>query len=75
MTKVTEEAKQSKVEAAKKTAPTVLTLIEFCSRLSESDKRVNIIGAFEFTERASGKSHDTEDAYRARYAAFINRPA
>lgn len=66
---------QTETKVADKVAPVVLTLQEFCTRLSESDRRVNLIGAFEFNERSTSKLHDTEDAYRARYNAFLNRPA
>ncbi len=52
-----------------------LTLQEFCTRLSVTDKRVELIGGFEHSERTSGRAKDTETAYRARFVAFINRPA
>lgn len=52
-----------------------LTLDEFCSRLSVSDKRVELIGAFHTTEKAAGRSKDVESAYKARFTAFIKQPA
>jgi ppGpp synthetase/RelA/SpoT-type nucleotidyltranferase len=52
-----------------------LTLQEFCMRLSNIDKRVELIGGFEHSERVAGRAKDTESAYRQRYTAFINRPA
>jgi hypothetical protein len=52
-----------------------LSLDEFCSRLSSSDKRVEMIGAFHHTEKAAGHNKDIESAYIARYSAFINQPA
>ncbi len=52
-----------------------LTLDEFCSRLSVTDKRVELIGAFHFTEKVAGRNKDLESAYQARFTAFINQPA
>jgi hypothetical protein len=51
-----------------------LTLDEFCERLSESDRRVELIGAFHFSERQAGRLKDAESAYRARYQAFMKKP-
>lgn len=51
-----------------------LTLEEFCTRLSAGDKRVELIGAFAHTEAVAGRTKDTETAYAARYADFINKP-
>ena len=52
-----------------------LTLTEFCRRLSESERRVALIGGFEFSEKAKGRLKDTEASYKARFAEFINQPA
>lgn len=52
-----------------------LTLDEFCSRLSVNDRRVEIIGAFHFTEKAAGRMKDVESAYASRFAAFLTKPA
>ena len=52
-----------------------LSLDEFCSRLSSTDKRVETIGAFHHTEKAAGRNKDIESAYIARYSDFINQPA
>ena len=52
-----------------------LTLQEFCTRLSGTDKRVELIGGFEHSERVAGRAKDTETAYRSRFVAFANRPA
>lgn len=52
----------------------VLDLDEFCMRLSMSDGRVELIGAFHFTEKIAGRSRDNEAAYKARFDAFINKP-
>lgn len=52
-----------------------LSLDEFCTRLSGSDRRVEMIGAFFSVEKSAGRTKDTETAYRTRYAAFCNAPA
>jgi len=51
-----------------------VTLKEFCTRLSMSDRRVEMIGGFHATETREGRFKDTETKYRARYEAFINKP-
>jgi len=51
-----------------------LPLDEFCRRLSEKDRRVELIGAFHFTERAASRTSDTEQQYRARFEAFTKKP-
>jgi len=50
------------------------TLNDFCVRLSARDKRVELIHAFRFDERAAGRNHDFPSAYQARFAVFGNRP-
>jgi len=52
-----------------------MTLAEFCTRLSVTVKRVELIGGFDHSERAAGRLSDTAENYAARYAAFINKPA
>jgi len=52
-----------------------LTLNEFCSRLSATDKRVELIGGFEHTERFAGRMKDVQSAYSDRFTAFANQPA
>lgn len=52
-----------------------LTLHEFCTRLSASDRRVELIGGFEHAERVAGRVKDTDANYGARFTAFINAPA
>ena len=54
--------------------PTLVSLNEFCSRLSETVARPELIGAFAFSERATSISRDTVAAFQARYTAFINKP-
>jgi hypothetical protein len=60
-----------------KEAPTeeALTLDEFCTRLSKTDRRVELIGGFHFDERRAERFKDTESAYRSRFEAFANKPA
>jgi hypothetical protein len=52
-----------------------LSLDEYCTRLSASDRRVELIGAFHSEEAAAGRTVDTAPAYSARFDQFINRPA
>lgn len=51
-----------------------LSLVEFCTRLSESVKRPELIGGFEFIERRAGRVKDTASAYQQRFDAFIKTP-
>lgn len=57
------------------TAADQLTLTEFCMRLSENDKRVELIGAFNFEESKEKRLKDTFDEYSKRFQAFLNKPA
>jgi hypothetical protein len=52
-----------------------LSLNEFCTRLSKTDRRVELIGAFQSSEKRAGRNKDTESAFAARYSDFINQPA
>ena len=52
-----------------------LTLTEFCTRLSQRDRRVELIGGFHAAEVRAGKNKDTEAAFVARFAAFATQPA
>jgi len=56
-------------------AEIALSLAEFCTRLSGTDKRVEMIGAFHADEQRAGRIKDVESAYLARFAEFINQPA
>ena len=56
-------------------AETPLSLIEFCTRLSATDRRVELIGGFEHSERVAGRTKDVSSAFAARLAAFANQPA
>lgn len=52
-----------------------VTLEEFCLRLSNTDRRIEMIGAFHSEERRAGRIKDAEGAYSVRYQAFVNKPA
>lgn len=64
-------------EAAEKTVERSefpLSLDEFCTQLSQTDKRVEAIGAFHTTEKTAGRVKDLASAYTARFSAFLNQP-
>lgn len=52
-----------------------LSLNEFCTRLSTTDRRVELIGGFEHSERVAGVGKDTSANFEARFAAFAKQPA
>jgi hypothetical protein len=52
-----------------------LSLEEFCRRRSGSDSRVELIGAFEYTERVAGRLMDLSSNYTERFDQFCNQPA
>ncbi len=52
-----------------------LTLEEFCSRLSTTDKRVELIGAFAHDETRAGRIKGLASEYEARFRAFVTKPA
>jgi len=54
--------------------PEMTTLQEFCILLSGSDRRVEMIAAFNYSEQLSGRIKDTASAFRTRYNAFANKP-
>lgn len=51
-----------------------VTLNEFCTRLSLSDKRVELIGGFHHQETAKGTIKDAESEFYSRFLAFANKP-
>jgi hypothetical protein len=51
-----------------------LTLTEFCIRLSSRDRRVALIGGFNYTETQTGVIKDLESKFQARFDAFANKP-
>jgi hypothetical protein len=52
-----------------------LTLEEFCSRISTTDKRVELIGAFAHEETRAGRIKGLASEYEARFRAFVTKPA
>lgn len=52
-----------------------VSLTEFCTRLSASVKRPELIGAFHSVEKSAGRISATDAEFRRRYDAFCNAPA
>lgn len=52
-----------------------LTIEEYCARKSQTDRRVELLGAFHHVEKQSGRIKDSESAYDLRYAEFAVQPA
>jgi len=67
------DSAQAPVTAASPAVEQV-TLEEFCVRLSQSDKRVELIGAFHFVEKQAQHFKDFESNYAARFQLFVNKP-
>lgn len=68
-----EQETQPKEAAAETRESFPLTLEEFCIRLSRTDKRVELIGAFNFVEKRAGRIKDTEAAFAERFDKFANQ--
>lgn len=51
-----------------------LSITDFCTRLSESVSRPELIGAFAAVEQRAGRVSDTAVKFRARFDAFVNQP-
>lgn len=68
----TEAVPAESTAAAPVTFP--LSLQEFCVRLSQTDRRVELIGGFEHSERVAGRHRDTEANYAKRYDEFVTQP-
>lgn len=51
-----------------------ITLDEFCTRLSMSDRRVELIGGFHYTEKQAGHIKDAESEFQSRFTAFATKP-
>lgn len=70
-----------KTETSERAAPATpaksgefpVTLDNFCVELSQTDKRVELIGGFHYTERLAGRYRDVASAYRLRFQAFTTR--
>lgn len=67
-------AKTEVVEPQKGEKPAQITLDEFCTRISLSDKRVELIGAFHHCEKLEKRIKDDESAFQIRFNAFVNKP-
>lgn len=68
---------KTQVEQQPKTAATEageLSLVEFCTRLSATVRRPELISGFEFTERRAGRVKDTAEAFQARFEKFGKTP-
>lgn len=75
--KTNTEAPEAVSPVAKKKEPESfeVSLDNFCSELSQSDKRVELIGGFHHTETKAGRMKDFGSAYLTRFLAFVNQPA
>lgn len=67
-------AKTQTIQATATPQADQITLDEFCLRLSKVDKRVELIGAFHYAERAAEHVKDTESDFQARFEAFATKP-
>lgn len=52
-----------------------ITLQEFCTRISVTDKRVELIGAFYTTKLAAGVTNAVQADFAAMLNEFANQPA
>lgn len=64
----------SETTTAPESAPILLSITDFCARLSETVSRPELIGAFAAVEQRAGRVSDTAEKFRARFDAFINQP-
>ena len=67
------EAPVQKTRSAKQTE-FPMDINEFCTQLSQSDNRVEIIGAFHSEECVQGRRKDMKSAYMKRFQEFCTRP-
>lgn len=68
-------AKAAPAEALDNPVEDSITLDEFCTRLSKTDRRVELIGAFHFDEKRGERVKDTEANFSGRFDKFANKPA
>lgn len=54
---------------------TTITLVEFCTRLSESVRRPEMIAAFEHSAKKSGLRRATWAEFKAQFDLFLTLPA
>lgn len=52
-----------------------LSVEEWCTQLSATDRRPELIGAFASVETKAGRGRDLPSAYAKRYDAFTKTPA
>lgn len=64
----------SETTTAPESAPILLSITDFCTRLSETVSRPELIGAFAAVEQRAGRVSDTAEKFRSRFGAFINQP-
>lgn len=55
-------------------AAPLLTIDEFCARLSETDRRVELIAGFHAVMRARGKTKAAVEDYRQAFEAYRTAP-
>jgi len=60
-------------EAAENDKPQDVTLEEFCVVLSQTDRRVEVIGAFYSTEKRAGHIKDLSATFKSRFDEFLNK--
>jgi hypothetical protein len=71
MSEETNTQSELPVATAEESAPPArISLQQFCTELSASDRRVEMIGAFHHSEKRAARMYDTSDAYASRYDAF-----
>lgn len=70
----TQEKPDEASTAAAVTVADEISLVEFCTRLSATVRRPELISAFEFSERRSGSIKDTAEAFQARFETFGKKP-
>lgn len=51
-----------------------IPVADFCIGVSSTDKRVELLSAFHYSEVAALRMHDTRENYQARYEAFAHKP-
>ena len=67
-------AKAAPPEQGSGAAEITLSLTEFCTRLSETVKRPELIGAFHSNETRAKRVKATEAEFKKRYDEFVNTP-
>lgn len=70
----TSDVKNTNPDAPAGAEDPVLSISDFCVRLSESVSKPELIGAFAHVEQKAQRTSDTQASYRKRFDAFINKP-